>query len=283
MASDSSGFRRRSRLRLVLTLLLAALAVVAAGYYLQRHGISLTGALSTVQESSEDAATTAKVKASLALSKRVSGFDIEVETRGGVVQLRGEVPSQEAKNLVETIVGDTSGVRSVDSELTVDPAARRDPEITRLQEQIEELEVKAAVREGLATDPELAGARIEVRTEGAAVTLLGTVQTLEQKLRAEQVARRAAGSEGVENRLEVTEPRDDAGAAEELAERVEFELYKTKAFDLEGIQITAEGGQVTLAGTVRSTAEKLLAVRIAGDVRGVTGTVDRLQVAPAQP
>ena len=41
-----------------------------------------------------------------------------------------------------------------------------------------------------------------------------------------------------------------------------------------------ENGHVVLSGTVRSEEERRRAVRIAGDVKGVTGLSDELDVVP---
>jgi osmotically-inducible protein OsmY len=64
----------------------------------------------------------------------------------------------------------------------------------------------------------------------------------------------------------------------DLAKRVEFELYRTGAFDTLGMKITSEGGTVTLSGTVRSQAEILLAERIAQTTPGVQKVVNNLKV-----
>ena len=70
----------------------------------------------------------------------------------------------------------------------------------------------------------------------------------------------------------------DAGQSEELVRRVELELSVTEAFDLEGLEVRAEGAVVVLDGVVRSTAERLLAVRIAREIPGVLDVVDELDV-----
>jgi osmotically-inducible protein OsmY len=112
------------------------LTIAGLGYLVYRQGWSTTSAqvhgvaaavretTDAVRETSADAAVTAKVKAALALSKRVSAFDVRVESRNAVVILTGNVPSQEAMEFAGEIAGDTSGVREVRNLLTVDPAAR---------------------------------------------------------------------------------------------------------------------------------------------------------------
>jgi hypothetical protein len=61
-----------------------------------------------------------------------------------------------------------------------------------------------------------------------------------------------------------------------IARRVEFDLWVTRAFDLSQIQIRTAGNTVTLDGSVRSLAEKLLAERIARESDGVQKVVNNL-------
>ena len=76
-------------------------------------------AITSVEETSKDAATTARVKTALALSKSVSAFDINVDTRQGAVTLRGQVPSEEMKLVAERVAQGVEGVLSVENILTV--------------------------------------------------------------------------------------------------------------------------------------------------------------------
>jgi osmotically-inducible protein OsmY len=95
----------------------------------------------------------------------------------------------------------------------------------------------------------------------------------------------------VTNNLTVTNPQaatepPAANAAPpdsnaELAKRVEFELFRTNAFNTGTMQIKAEDGAVTLAGTVRSRAEQLLAERVAQSVSGVRKVNNELKIAAA--
>lgn len=60
-----------------------------------------------------------------------------------------------------------------------------------------------AVQEALKGDPELAGEMIKVTAIGTTVKLDGTVQTADEKERAEKLARGIRGVQKVENNLEV--------------------------------------------------------------------------------
>jgi osmotically-inducible protein OsmY len=99
------------------------------------------------------------------------------------------------------------------------------------------------------------------------------------------------GVAGVTNSLVVTNPQAateppaasappvDSNA--DLAKRVEFELYRTNAFNTLTMQVKADDGTVTLGGTVRARAEQLLAERVAQTVVGVKKVTNELKIATA--
>jgi len=94
-----------------------ALALVAA----------LAGCSSTAHDRStgqvvDDAALTAKVKASIAEEDNVATTSVNVTTYRGAVQLSGFVESEEAKRRAENAARDVEGVREVYNDLRVAPA-----------------------------------------------------------------------------------------------------------------------------------------------------------------
>ena len=62
---------------------------------------------------SEDAAITAKVQASFAADPQVSKSGINVETRRGVVHLRGTVTSEQERHRAIQLVQGVAGVREI--------------------------------------------------------------------------------------------------------------------------------------------------------------------------
>jgi hyperosmotically inducible protein len=67
----------------------------------------------------DDAAITAAVKAKLLADTSVSGLRIDVDTRGGVVTLTGEVESEAARAAAIRIARETEGVTNVEDRLTI--------------------------------------------------------------------------------------------------------------------------------------------------------------------
>jgi hyperosmotically inducible periplasmic protein len=69
-----------------------------------------------------DAVITTTVNAEFARDKNLSATKIDVDTAGGNVALRGTAPSQSARERATQIAAHVKGVRSVDNQLTVEPA-----------------------------------------------------------------------------------------------------------------------------------------------------------------
>jgi hypothetical protein len=73
-------------------------------------------------------------------------------------------------------------------------------------------------------------------------------------------------------------PSDDD---EKLARRVEFELYSTRAVDLEAINVMVRNGVATLSGRVNSSEESDLAHVTAQGVKGIRSVTNNLKVSKA--
>ncbi|HSO73886.1 MAG TPA: BON domain-containing protein [Blastocatellia bacterium] len=267
-------------MRKPIAIILLLFVLGGAAYYVYRYGFKKPG-LPAMFSSSADASTTKKVKTALGLSRRVGGFEIDATTNDGVVTLTGQAPSEDVKSFAAEIARDTPGVKEVRNEIAVNPTAQPSIEGSR----VEDLEIKTSILEAFTRSAELGGQQIEVKVENRIVSLLGAVETPAQKSGAEQTARAVSGVAGVTNNLGVTNPQAAAEPAPpaqpetsgELAKRVEFELFRTEAFDTSGMSFKADGGTVTLSGNVRSRAEQLLAERIAQGVPGVKKVVNELR------
>jgi osmotically-inducible protein OsmY/sporulation protein YlmC with PRC-barrel domain len=161
------------------------------------------GVAYAAKETSEDAALTAKVKTALSLSRRVPSATINVDTNNEVVTLRGEVPNEETRVLAEMIARDTLGVTELVNRITINPSGVAAAEIQRMQERVADLETKYLVNDALVKNPALAGANVQVEVQGQTATLNGTVQTADQKYKAEQIASSIDGVRSVNNQLRV--------------------------------------------------------------------------------
>ena len=104
---------RRARSGLPAVILAAALA---AGGGLPQSAYA--GGHETDRSAGEvmsDSWITTKVKSKLVADRKVSGFDIQVETRDGVVKLSGQVNDQSEVSHAIELARSTEGVKRVDS------------------------------------------------------------------------------------------------------------------------------------------------------------------------
>ena len=237
----------------------------------------MQNAFSSIKESTQDAATTSRVRTALLLSKNVSPFDTKVQTVQGEVTLDGQVPSEQVKTVAGAIAQDTSSVKQVHNNLAVNPAIERNPDREHLGERVADLEIQTLLTDALSKNADLADKHLATEVKNRKVALNGNVQTNNQKYTAEQIAWQVPGVQGITDNLSVADAQTTPESADDkLARRVEFELYSTKAIPLKTVQIHADNGIVTLTGTVSSRAEKLLAEKTAKSVEGVHGVVNGL-------
>src|SRR6202140_3534472 len=277
-AMGSSTKIEKGASKTVLMLILV-LILVGGIYYAYTQSASLRGAFHSVKESTQDATTTSGVRTALLLSKRVSPFDIKVETMQGEVTLTGQVPSNEVKTVAGAIAQDTAGVNQVHNVLGINPTAERNPETERLGERVADLEVKTVVDNALSNSSELKDRHIDVQVKNRIVTLGGTLETSAQKYNADQIAWQSSGVQGVVNNISVIDAQAAPETADEkLARRVEFELYSTRAVSLKNMQIHVTNGTATLTGNASSRAERLLAEKISQSVEGIRKVVNNLAV-----
>jgi hyperosmotically inducible protein len=140
-----------------------------------------------------DSWLTSKTKIALLGDARVKSPQVGVETRDGVVTLRGKVDSDEAKAAAASIAGGIEGVTRVRNDLqVVAPESRASVEVA-------DDEITRRVEDGLAKDGRLK--KVDVRTDAGVVTLTGDVSSIGAGARASEIAREISGVRYVTNEL----------------------------------------------------------------------------------
>lgn len=142
-----------------------------------------------------DSWVTAKTKIALFADERVKGRQVSVATKNGVVTLRGKVDSPEAKSAAAEIARDIDGVKDVKNDLQVVPPAERKAVTT------DDKAITKKVKDRLARDPQLKGAKIEARADAGVVTLTGKVSSITVSARASELAREVPGVRSIKNEL----------------------------------------------------------------------------------
>lgn len=162
----------------------------------------------TAKDMTKDAKTgmsdswlTSKAKIALFADDRVKGRQVNVETKNGVLTLRGKVDSAEAKSAAESIAKGVDGVKSVKNELQV--VAPTD----RATVDANDADIKKAVENSFAKEPRFS--KIDVRADRGTVTLTGDADGITTSARASEVARNVPGVRAVKNDITVKEGRVD--------------------------------------------------------------------------
>ena len=218
---------------------------------LQRCAAVLAAAILTVACSQTDAGITTNVKTKLAADDTVKAYQVDVDTRNGVVTLSGTVETTAAKEQAIQIARGTDGVRDVIDQISVGEAAATGGT----------LENKA--REGYAeAQEESREAAAEVKEESREAAAEVKEESREAAAKAGEVANRAGAA--------ITD------AAITSAVKAKF-LADTTVKGLK-IDVDTSGGMVTLNGTVSSRAEADRAMTLARGTDGVKGVHNNLKV-----
>jgi osmotically-inducible protein OsmY len=136
--------------------------------------------------------------------------------------------------------------------------------------------LKETVEDALASNAEITAEDIAVKANAGSVTLAGTVPTLWEKVRAEDVAGNLIGVVGVENELGVV-PTEDI-LDETIAETIVSNIDRKAAVDVENVDVKVVDGVVTLSGTVSSIAARDAAYDSALFTYGVLEIKDELVI-----
>lgn len=126
----------------------------------------------------------------------------------------------------------------------------------------------------LAEDKDLRGYGLTAEVSDGKVTVTGTVDTLAEKQRAEELLSRIPGVRGLESGIAIS--TDGRVHDEEIAEEVRQELASAPGVDPRRIGAEVHGGAAVLVGWAESREEEEAARRAAAKARGVRQVVSRL-------
>jgi hyperosmotically inducible periplasmic protein len=197
--------------------------------------------------SSTDPGVTTAVKSKLAADDTVKAYQIDVDTKGGVVTLSGAVETQAAKDRAVQLARETEGVASVEDKLTVNPSATAD---NRARDAATDAGQKAQGTAGTASDK-----------AGDAAEKIGD-------------AAKATGAAAAQAAKDATPVIADAGMTAAVKTRLLADP------DVAGLRIDVDTKNkvVTLTGTVKSATQVTQAEKLARETPGVARVVNNLKV-----
>src|SRR5207247_11289621 len=163
----------------------------------------------------EEAKVTGAVKAALRLNRLTKDGAIDVSSEEGIVTLRGEVGSEEARQAADQVAAAVPEVRQVVSHLKVGSVSAPAPEGRSLGESLDDRALEVGVRLAISLRRELQGSDIEVQAFRRQVTLAGQVKSDAASRVAVQTARDTQGELGGEDGL--THPSAAAGGSSRRA------------------------------------------------------------------
>lgn len=153
-----------------------------------------------------DAWITAKVKATLFFHRSVSAFT-NVDTKDGVVTLKGEADNQAQMDLTTEYAKDVDGVKDVKNEMTVAQTTKKPVDTgmgekaSDVGEMIDDASITALVKGALLYHRSTSGLNTKVETKDGVVTLTGKAKNAAEKDLAAKYAGDVRGVKSVNNQM----------------------------------------------------------------------------------
>ena len=146
-----------------------------------------------------DAWLSTKVKTTLLFHRNVSAMT-EVDTKGGIVTLKGEADNQAQKDLTTEYAKDIEGVKDVNNQMTLAKSAKA---ARTTGDKIDDASITALVKMSLLYHRSTSGLKTSVTTKDGVVTLTGKGQNAAEVSLASQLANDVNGVKSVNNKMTI--------------------------------------------------------------------------------
>ncbi|HAM39448.1 MAG TPA: transport-associated protein [Elusimicrobia bacterium] len=233
--------------------------------------------VSVLDASETDNRIESSAKDSYVFKTYLKDDSISIQSKDGVVTLKGTIKEESHKSLAHETVEDLPGVKKVDNQLIFKgdrPAENSDVWIG--------IKVKTAIL----FHRHLNVFKTEVEVKDGVVTLKGEVSSHAQKELAGEYAKDVIGVKDVKNYMTIAknpnntkqtlgEKIDDAS----ITAQVKMALLFNRSTSAIKTKVKTNNRVVTLHGKAKNDAEKSLVGKLAEDIKGVTNVVNDMTVA----
>jgi osmotically-inducible protein OsmY len=197
----------------------------------------------------------------------VTASEIGVSAANGVVTLNGTVPTYAEKLAAERAAQRVGGVKAIAEEITIKLSGLH----TRTDAEIAEAAVSSLKSHVWVPT------HIQTTVQNGWVTLAGMVNWEYQKKSAAESVRFLAGVKGVSNNITI-KPTAQPSAVKDAIKKA---LLRNAEIDAGKVNVAADGGMVTLSGSVRSWDERAEAGAAAWNAPGVNTVQNDIAVVGA--
>ncbi len=202
----------------------------------------------------------------LAWDPAVTLADLSVSTDHGRVRLNGTADTFGMKLEAEDAAYRVGGVTSVDNQIFVDPAAL---------DLLRDADIADHIRSAFELDYQVPDERLSVSVIDGIATLTGNVDWSYQRDAAEEDAAMILGVIGLVDEITVNQPQ---AFAVDISSGIARAFARNAELCDDNIDVTTDGGNVTLSGTVATWSEYDMANDIAWMSPGVTSVTNNVAV-----
>jgi osmotically-inducible protein OsmY len=195
------------------------------------------------------------------LNDQLNPFEIDIESKDGVVTLKGEVESDIDRSLAVELANSIEGVTNVDDQLQVNPDIGRDYERSGFANSVRNATITAKIKSQLLWNSKTDGLDIQVNTRDDRVTLEGAVASDDESKTAEEIARNTKGVVSVTNELTVN-PEKSTDIMKDTTDVVKETAQETATAVKEAAKETAAVAKETAADIGRATKDTWISTKV---------------------
>ncbi|MDD5686922.1 MAG: BON domain-containing protein [Elusimicrobia bacterium] len=247
------------------------LKVLAAGM------VTVLLASATVCASETDGRIESSAKDSYVFKTYLKDDSISIQSKDGVVTLKGTVKEESHKSLAKETVSDLPGVKKVNNQLVFKGE--------RLAENSDGW-IGIKVKTAILFHKNLNVFKTEVDVKDGVVTLKGEASSQAQKELAAEYAKDVIGVKDVKNDMTVANNPDNTNQTlgekiddASITAQVKMALLLHRSTSMIKTKVSTNNGVVTLHGKAKNGAEKSLVGKLAEDIKGVASVVNDMTVA----